>query len=212
MVIEKIFKKIDRGTFLYPLILLTSLYVILTLKQNWIWRNPISFYEYQLQYSVSARMLNNLAMAYGDQKNHQKAIEYYQKAIAFTDAYPQTHHNLANTFLELNKLEEAKQEFQIAISMNPDFDLAYGPLINIYLAQEDYANANQMLEMLITKYPDNLELQLVKAQVLIKLNQKDDASKLLEQILIKSNNHPQVKAMIDKILNPSAATPAAKLK
>jgi len=211
IIFGEIARKINQPLTLYPLLLITSLYILLTLRQNWIWRNPISFYEYQLQYSVSARMLNNLAMAYSDQKNPQKAIEYYQKAIAFSDAYPQTHHNLANAYLDLFELEKAKQEFLLAIKMNPDFDLAYGPLVNIYLTQKDYAKASETLNILVGKYPDNLEFQLVKAQLLIKLGQKPSASKLLEQILIKSNNHPQVKTLVDKILNSEIATPAAKI-
>ncbi|MBI5356604.1 tetratricopeptide repeat protein [Candidatus Collierbacteria bacterium] len=104
-----------------------------TIRQNRVWRDPITFYEYTLAHAQpTARVYNNLAMAYADIKNHDKAIENYQKSIALGDIYPNPHYNLGNTFVETGELNKAEEEYKKALKIDPNFSYALLKLGQIY--------------------------------------------------------------------------------
>ncbi|GIK84267.1 MAG: membrane protein [Patescibacteria group bacterium] len=147
------------------LILILFLYSILTIRQNYIWGDPIRFYNYTLQFSQSARLHNNLAMAYAENGDYQNAIEQYTKAIALGDYYPQSHHNLGNTYLAIGEVELAKKEFSTAIRMNENFMPSYIPLIKIFLQEQSYENAITLVDKLIATSPQNIELQNLRSQI-----------------------------------------------
>ncbi len=154
------------------MILMSSIfviYIILTLRQNFIWSTPIRLYEHILKYSETARVHNNLAMAYAEDNQHQKAITEYHKAIDLADAYPQTHYNLANTYLKIGNIDKAQAELEKSIKMNPNFLIAYPTLINIYLYQEKYQQILPLIDKLIETEPDNQQFQTFRQELLQKI-------------------------------------------
>jgi tetratricopeptide (TPR) repeat protein len=149
----------------YFLISLISIYSILTIRQNWIWRSPISLYEYLLQHTNTARIHNNLAMAYSDEKNYELAIYHYQQAIKLADIYPQTHHNLGQLYADMGNLAAAEQEYQQAIKLSPQFYFSYLPLINIYVKEKKYDQAQKLIDELILVNPGNTKLLQLKKEI-----------------------------------------------
>jgi tetratricopeptide (TPR) repeat protein len=117
---------------------------LLTLEQNRVWRSPIAFYENILSYNdKSATVFNNLGMAYADTGEHGRAIDSYRAAIAISDTYPQTHHNLglslAKKAANRDGLLQAAAEFEKAIGMNPRFYQSYFALADVYSVLGDQA-------------------------------------------------------------------------
>lgn len=141
----------------------------LTIRQNWIWRSPLSLYPYTLQFAQTARLHNNLAMAYADAGEVGQAIHHYQQAIALDDGYPQTHYNLGRTYLELNQVQQAEVEFKRALEINPRFDLAKVALLELALEAENWPLANQYLDELLQLYPREPQLLQLKTQLKAKL-------------------------------------------
>ncbi len=142
MLILKVIRLNDSNHLTFKLSYWTILIVISiplllkTIRQNRIWRDPITFYEYTLSRTApTARVYNNLAMAYADSGNHQKAINNYQLAIGLGDVYPNPHYNLGNTFVEMGKLEEAEREYKWALEIDPNFHYATLKLGQMYLDQ-----------------------------------------------------------------------------
>ncbi len=120
--------KLNKILFFLPF-LLFLLFSFRTIAQNTTWRNQISLYTYILKYNPkSARVHNNLGMAYADKKDYDTAITHYQKAIKISDTYPQNHHNLANAYKEKGKYKEAILEYKKALSIDPNFAFSYKPL------------------------------------------------------------------------------------
>lgn len=114
-------------------IVLVFAWGVRTFQQNEIWATPITFYENILRYDPNvARIHNNLAMAYSEVGENEKAIEHYRRAIELSDAYPQVHHNLALALVKRNQIQDALAEFQKAIAMDPDFFQSYGALVDLY--------------------------------------------------------------------------------
>jgi len=93
----------------------------LTIRQNYIWGDPIRFYSYTLQFTQSARLHNNLGMAYADQGQHEKAVEQYESALKLSQDYPHIFHNLGNTYAKLGDIDKAKELYSKALEVDPSF-------------------------------------------------------------------------------------------
>ncbi len=118
-----------------------------TYMQNRVWRTPIEFYSNILRYNdQSPRIHNNIAIAYGDQKDDERAMKHYLRAIEIADEYPQTRYNLALLFLERNNLPEALKHLHRALEINPDFYHAYGKLFEIAKARGNEAEAKMYFD------------------------------------------------------------------
>jgi len=117
-----------------------------TILQNRVWRDPITFYEYTLSHAQpTARVYNNLAMAYADAKNHNQAIENYQKSISLGDIYPNPHYNLGNTFIETGETEMAEEEYKKALKIDSHFHYATLKLGQIYIDRGKIDDAKKLV-------------------------------------------------------------------
>lgn len=190
--ISQILKKI------VPIIVL--LYIFLTIRQNYLWSNPVRFYSYTLQFTETARLRNNLAMAHAEAQNYEAAISNYQKAIQINDTYPQTHYNLGNTLQAVGETALAKKEYATAIRMNENFMPAYVSLVNIFLTEQDYENAESLLKTLTEKYPSNYEFAYNYAQALLKQDKHTQAEKVLEDLLLYPDLPLQAKILVTNAL------------
>jgi tetratricopeptide (TPR) repeat protein len=127
-----------------------------TIMQNRVWNNAISFYTHMFQYTVvSARGHNNLAIAYMDKGQLDEAVAEYHKAIATSDTYPETRHNLAICLLkypdQAAHWDDAISNLKRATEIDPNFYRSYGMLGVMYhfKGQDDIAvpYANKSLEL-----------------------------------------------------------------
>ena len=131
---------------------MAAILISLNLFRNRDWRNPIIFYNNILKYaSGTARVHNNLAMAYVDENDLIKAEKHYLKAIEISDIYAQTHYNLAMLYLKTNREKKAVEQLLKSIEINKNFFFSYQALGAIYKqnneiekAQEYYQQAEQI--------------------------------------------------------------------
>lgn len=161
--IFEILPKLKFNRFLVPisyllLFLFLGFLSIRTILRNFDWKDPITFYNQTLKYSETARIHNNLAMAYADKKDFENAIFHYQKAIEISDVYPQTHNNLGNAYKETGQFEKAVEEFEKAIKMDPYFFFAYNNLAGLYLEQKNYDKAIEVYQRYLKISPQNLNI------------------------------------------------------
>lgn len=175
-------------------------YGLLTIRQNIIWTHPIRFYQYTLNYTQSARLHNNLAMAYSDEGNFQAAIEHYQQALKLGSNYPQIYHNLGNAYQRQQQIERAKQYYQQALELNPDFFYSYQPLLSIYWQQENYPAAATILEKMLQRDPGNRQLVQLLIQTWLKQDRPAQAKEVLRRIY-PNHSDKEVDALLEQIIN-----------
>jgi len=156
---------LSRNSTHFLLMLLMTIYIVLTLRQNYIWNNPIRFYTYTLGYTDSARLHNNLANAFADAGRYQEAVPEYLTAIAMGDYYPQAHYNLGNTYAQLGNIADAEAAYQRALALDSNFQLAKLNLLLLYIRQNKSTAAMTLIEELLPLYPDDRQLQLLKTQL-----------------------------------------------
>lgn len=119
-------------------LLLVLIYSAKTMVRNSQWADAVKFYKNEIKYNKkSARIYNNLAMVLNDKKEYNSAINYYSLAISVYDVYPQTHHNLAQTYLHLNRVSDAIAEEYKALQLQPSFMYSLQSLYDIYSQLKD---------------------------------------------------------------------------
>lgn len=123
-------------------ILIGITFAIRTVIRNAEWADPVKFYKNELKYSPeSARIHNNLAMVYADEKKCPLAIRHYKKAIELYDVYPQTHHNLARCHENMGNYNEAINEYFNALLIYPNFTHSHKYLVHLFAGMNDSLHA-----------------------------------------------------------------------
>lgn len=126
---------------------------ILTIRQNYLWADTIRFYEYTLQYSVSARLHNNLGMAYAEKHQYSKALNHYNQALQLGGENPVMYHNIGNTYGALGDTAAAITNYKKAIALNPQFFYSYLALYRAYLHEKRTTEAAQLLQEYTQRFP-----------------------------------------------------------
>lgn len=70
-------------------------------------------------------VLSQLANAYHEAKENQKAVDTYQKVLQLTPDDPSLHNNLGSTYADMGKYQEAQAEFEKAAQLDPTHAAAY---------------------------------------------------------------------------------------
>lgn len=137
-----------------PIFAALALYAIFfgvqTVRRNMLWGRPIAFYQDILRYEPdSARINNNLGNEYffGAHDN-AKAEEYYLKAVAANDIFPQPHYNLGSIFEARGDIFGALKEYEAALTVDPKFSYALQSIAVLYARQGNYPKALEALERL----------------------------------------------------------------
>lgn len=130
----------------------------LTFQQNALWRDPVSFYNHILQYEEgSARLHNNLAMAYADEGNDSMAMQHYQKAVVLSDTYAQTHFNLGMLYLKYGNLDDGTLHMKRALALDKNFYHAARKLAEIYRFSGDAELATHYQTLYEQTRPKNIQ-------------------------------------------------------
>jgi tetratricopeptide (TPR) repeat protein len=122
------------------------LFAVLTWQQNETWHDPIVFYNRILSFEKgTARVHNNLGMAYEDAGQRELAILHYEKAIATDDTYPQTRYNHGVLMFKTGNAQRGIDDMKRALELNPDFYRASDVLAQVYRQLGDTKKADEYL-------------------------------------------------------------------
>ncbi|GLB53089.1 hypothetical protein NBRC110019_21290 [Neptunitalea chrysea] len=97
---------------------------------------------------------NNLGNIYKDQKEYEKAIQNYKKAIQIDPNFAYPYNGLGTVYCNQKKYEKAIQYYEKAIKINPDYLTPYNGLGTVYCNQKKYEKAIQYYEKAILINPD----------------------------------------------------------
>jgi len=172
-----------------------------TILRNFNWKDPITFYNQTLKYSETARVHNNLAMAYDEKNDYENAISHYKRAIEISDIYPQTHNNLGNTYKKIGEIEKAIKEFEKAIEMDKFFFVAYNNLANLYLEEKEFDKAIEVYQRYLEIVPQNIAAIYNLGIVYYLEKDYDKAILTFEKILEIQPKNKEISNLILKIKN-----------
>jgi len=129
----------ESGTFktlaIAILACLVIFYGVLTMKQNYYWKEPLVFYEKTLHYAPDSPTVNNdLGFHYYHMNRKEEAIAAFKKVVALSPQYAGAYNNLANTYRDLGKNEEAIALYKKTIEIDPQSVYPFNNLGNTYRA------------------------------------------------------------------------------
>ncbi len=184
------------------LVFVSTFFVVLSIKRNILWGDPIRFFENILEYEPnSARINNNLGYLYFDKGNKEKAEEYYWKATQTTgNSFPQPYFNLGTILQEKGDIRGAIVVFEKAIELDPNFSYPYPNLAVIYASQGNLVKATEYLEKLKELQPRLQRVYYNLARVYIERKDYDSAHKNLEDGLKYGQFDPETEPLIKDLL------------
>jgi Flp pilus assembly protein TadD len=73
----------------------------------------------------NARIHNNLAVAWAEQRSFERAVAGYRRALQLDAGYAEAHYNLGNALRELARPEDALVSYDRACALRPDWPAAH---------------------------------------------------------------------------------------
>ncbi|MFB0561917.1 MAG: tetratricopeptide repeat protein [Candidatus Lokiarchaeia archaeon] len=148
--------------------------------------------------SQKVKDLVNKGNEFFHQGNFEKAIQYYDEALALKPEHSEALFNKANALCELGKLREAISFFDKALEINPqDWEALHNKgnvLLNLYCFDEALGCYNKALEI----NPKDAETIFNKGNLLFRLGKFKEAAKLFDEAL--ALNPQLAEASINKAL------------
>ncbi|MEK7600423.1 MAG: tetratricopeptide repeat protein [Patescibacteria group bacterium] len=175
---------------------------ILSIQRNRLWGDSLAFYLDILRYEPqSARINNNVGNIYYDRGEYARAEEYYWKAVAAEDTFPQPHYNIGSILLARNDVYGARIEFEKAIAIDPAFPYAYEGLASIAAKEGDLVLARTMIQKWVELLPSHPIGYLNLGRVEAKIGNNAEARAALEKGIQLAAPGSDIRALLEKELS-----------
>jgi len=174
----------------FSIIALIVFYSVLTVRQNSYWRELIPFYERTLKYAPeSARLHNNLGVAYHNIGRYEEAKAAYEKSIAIDPNYLETFCNLGTAYHDLGRYDEAITAYNREITINPSYPKVYNNLGAAYSDIGEYEEAAASYKKAIGLDPKKVEMYCNLGFVYYKLGRYKEAIGLYKKAVAVDPNY-----------------------
>jgi tetratricopeptide (TPR) repeat protein len=129
---------------------------------------------------------SNLAMAYNESGEHDKAIVCCERSLALKPENPEALNHLGNALKQLGKVEDSIECYQRAIALKPDFLLAMSNLADSFRRLGRGGEAEKMDERVLARKPNDATALRPRAESLLRQNKSNDALAIFRRIISAS--------------------------
>ncbi|HEU4837045.1 MAG TPA: tetratricopeptide repeat protein [Pyrinomonadaceae bacterium] len=122
-----------------------------------------------------------LGMTYSERGSYEKAIGFYEQAIALNPQLAALHYLIAETLLKTSNpdTDRAVKYLKRATELDPNLASAYLTWGRLYVRANRYSEAAPLLERAVSLQPELLEAHYQLSRVLVKLKRTDEANREL---------------------------------
>lgn len=122
-----------------------------------------------------------LGVTYAERGQYEKAISFYEQAIALNAQLAALHYLLADTILKKSDPDTtlAEKYLKRATELDPNLAAAYLAWGRLHVRANRYSEAAPLLERAVSLDPDLLEAHYQLSRVLVKLKRTDEANREL---------------------------------
>jgi tetratricopeptide (TPR) repeat protein len=123
-----------------------------------------------------------LGVTYAERGQYEKAIGFYEQAIALNAQLASLQYLVAETILKVSNPDTTRAEKYLkrATELDPNLAAAYLSWGRLYVRSNRYSEAAPLLERAVSLQPELLEAHYQLSRVLVKLKRTDEANRELE--------------------------------
>ncbi|MBI5892294.1 MAG: tetratricopeptide repeat protein [Deltaproteobacteria bacterium] len=156
--IIKLFKDRPRAYLNTGCILIVTIFAVLTIFSNRIWKNEIVLFKKITEELPNVSFAhNNLGNIYADQGRLDEAMKEYQIAVELKPDYADARNNLGVIYFELGELDMAVKEYESVLKFYPAHAPAHNNLGNVYYNQGNLDKAEKEYLTALRLKPDYTE-------------------------------------------------------
>lgn len=163
----------------------TRLWLALGIAQLTHGRNAEAEDSFKRSLAADAKLVPALAylgVTYAERGQYEKAIEFYERAIALNSQLAPLHYLVADTILRKSNADTARAEKYLkrATELDPNLAAAYLAWGRLHVRANRYPEAAPLLQRAVALEPELLEAHYQLSRVLVKLKRTDEANRELE--------------------------------
>jgi len=159
--------------------------------------------------ALDAKMVPALAylgVTYAERGFYEKAIDFYDQAIALNSQIAALHYLAADTMLRVSTPDTARAEkyLQRALEIDPNLAPAYLTWARLYLRTNRFSEAAPLLARAVSLQPDSVEGHYQLSRVLVKLGRPDEANRelaIFKQLSEKQNDRNESREIVRRLAN-----------
>jgi Tfp pilus assembly protein PilF len=147
-----------------------------------------------------------LGVTYTERGLYDKAISFYEQAIALNAKLASLYYLLADTMLKLSNADttQAEKYLKRAIELDPNLAAAYLTWGRLYVRTNRYSEAAPLLERAASLQPESLEAHYQLSRVLVKLKRQDEANRelaIFKQLSEKQQAQNEAREIVRRLAN-----------
>ena len=125
---------------------------------------------------------------YFEAGKYREAVIEFTNAIKVDPAYAEAHHQLAETYLQLQQGDRAFQELARTVELQPDNSPAQLEIINLLIVNHDLPQARQQLDVMLQKLPNDPAVHSTQSSLLAAQGNISGAIAEMQQTIALSPN------------------------
>ncbi|HKG59368.1 MAG TPA: tetratricopeptide repeat protein [Pyrinomonadaceae bacterium] len=165
--------------------------------------------SFQQSLAVDAKLVPALAylgMTYSERGAYEKAISFYEQALALNSQLAALHYLVAETILKSSAADTAGAEKYLrrATELDPNLASAYLTWGRLYVRANRYSEAAPLLERAVSLQPELLEAHYQLSRVLVKLKRTDEANRelaIFKQLSEKQKARNESREIVRRLAN-----------
>ena len=147
-----------------------------------------------------------LGMTYSERGAYEKAIDFYEQALALNPQLAALHYLVAETMLKSSDADTTRAENYLkrATELDPNLAPAYLTWGRLYARANRYNDAAPLLERAVSLQPELLEAHYQLSRVLVKLKRTDEANRelaIFKQLSEKQKARNESREIVRRLAN-----------
>ena len=172
-------------------------------------QNPEAENSFKQSLAFDAKLVPALAylgMTYSERGAYEKAIDFYQQAIALNGQLASLHYLVAETILKSEAADTTRAEKYLrrATELDPNLAPAYLTWGRLYARTNRYDEAASLLERAVSLQPELLEAHYQLSRVLVKLKRTEEANRelaIFKQLSEKQKARNESREIVRRLAN-----------
>jgi len=188
---------------------LSRLWLALGIAQLTLGQNAEAESSFKRSLTLDAKLvpaLAYLAVTYGERGQNDKAIDFYEQAIALNPQLGALHYLIADTILKTSNADTTRAEKYLrrATELDPHLAAAYLAWGRLYVRANRYNEAAPLLERAVALQPELVEAHYQLSRVLVKLKRTGEANRelaIFKQLTEKQKAQNEAREIVRRLAN-----------